>query len=128
MAKAHFIFYVKDQLKSKIFYEAVLQKSPCLDVPGMTEFQITKDSILGLMPEKGIKLLLGNTISDPELSNGISRSELYLSVENPEAYHNRALEYGAKELSPLEARNWGDLAAYCMDPDGHVLAFACRND
>ena len=29
-----------------------------------------------------------------------------------------------KELSPMGLRSWGHLAAYCLDPDGHVLAFA----
>ena len=28
------------------------------------------------------------------------------------------------ELDPLRARDWGHLAAYSLDPDGHVLAFA----
>lgn len=126
MAKAHFIIYVSDQKRSKDFYEAVLQQKPVLDVPGMTEFQISNDSILGLMPEKGIKRLLGDKIPDPEKSNGISRAEIYLTVEDPMAFHGRSLEYGGKELSGLEERNWGDVAAYSMDPDGHVLAFACR--
>jgi aminoglycoside 6'-N-acetyltransferase len=31
---------------------------------------------------------------------------------------------GATELSPVLAREWGDDAGYCLDPDGHVLAFA----
>ncbi len=31
---------------------------------------------------------------------------------------------GARELSGLEKRSWGDLAAYSLDPDGYVLAFA----
>lgn len=33
---------------------------------------------------------------------------------------------GATELSPLSMRDWGDLAAYSLDPDGHVVAFAQR--
>jgi len=45
-------------------------------------------------------------------------------VENPDAYHLRALAVGARELSPMAPRDWGDLVAYSLDPDGHVLAFA----
>ena len=37
---------------------------------------------------------------------------------------SHALAAGAKELSPMGLRSWGHLAAYCLDPDGHVLAFA----
>ena len=29
---------------------------------------------------------------------------------------------GARELSPMAMRSWGDAAAYSLDPDGHVLA------
>jgi hypothetical protein len=34
------------------------------------------------------------------------------------------LTAGAKELSAMAARDWGHAAAYSLDPDGHVLAFA----
>jgi len=124
LAKAHFIFYVSDQQRSKYFYEAVLQKQPVLDVPGMTEFEIAPETILGLMPEKGIKRLLGDKLPDPESANGIPRAELYLRVDDPNAYHSRSLEFGGKELSGMEERDWGDVAAYSLDPDGHVLVFA----
>jgi hypothetical protein len=39
-------------------------------------------------------------------------------------YHHRSIEMGAKELSGLQSRDWGDIAAYSLDPDGHVIAFA----
>ena len=54
------------------------------------------------------------------------RAELYLLVDDPIAFHGRALKAGARELSPPTPRPWGDLAAYCLDPDGYVLAFAKR--
>ncbi|PJB30817.1 MAG: glyoxalase, partial [Deltaproteobacteria bacterium CG_4_9_14_3_um_filter_65_9] len=43
---------------------------------------------------------------------------------DPGASHRRALDNGARELSPLALRDWGHEAAYCLDLDGHVLAFA----
>ena len=52
------------------------------------------------------------------------RAELYLRVPSPAASHGRALGAGATELSPLLARDWGAMVSYCLDPDGHVLAFA----
>lgn len=108
--KCNFILYVKDQDRSMEFYRFVLALQPTLHVPGMTEFQLGSDSVLGLMPEKGIKRLLGSTISDPEQSNGIARAEVYFSVDMPEKYLERASQLGAKLLSPLEKRNWGDIA------------------
>jgi uncharacterized protein len=41
-------------------------------------------------------------------------------------YHGRAQAVGAIELSALTRRSWGDIAAYSLDPDGHVIAFATR--
>ena len=125
MIKAHFIFYVKDQSNSTAFYAHVLNQEPSLDVPGMTEFALSADIILGLMPEKGIKRLLGERLPDPAAGGG-PRSELYLLVDDAQMYHQRALDAGAIELSALAVRDWGHRAAYSLDPDGHVLAFAER--
>lgn len=121
----NFILYVADQGRSKGFYSAALGLKPRLDVPGMTEFELGPGCVLGLMPEKGIKRLLPG-LPDPEKGGGIPRAEVYLTVPDPAACHARALAAGARELSPLEPRNWGDKAAYSLDPDGHVLAFAAR--
>lgn len=119
-----FILYVRDQKKSCYFYRTVLACEPTLDVPGMTEFSLGDGASLGLMPEAGIKKLLGGALPDPAGASGIPRAELYLHVENPGAYHRRALEFGGQELSSLKRRSWGDRVAYSLDPDGHVLAFA----
>ena len=123
--KINLILYVKDQARSREFYSLVLGTVPRLDVPGMTEFELAQGCILGLMPEKGIKRFLP-AMPDPETGNGIPRAEVYLTVTDPAAFHARALAAGAKELSPLAPRDWGDKAAYSLDPDGHVLAFAAR--
>jgi len=122
--RSHFIVYVRDQGKSRDFYAAVLSMEPMLDVPGMTEFQLNSESVLGLMPESGIKRLLGDSIEDPATASGIPRSELYLHVEDPEATLKKAVENGAKLLSPVQKRDWNHEAGYALDPDGHVVAFA----
>ncbi len=117
------ILYVRDQKRSRAFYEDVLGVAPQLDVPGMTEFPLD-GAVLGLMPEAGIRRLLGDALPDPAQARGVPRVELYLTVSDPAALHARALAAGAVELSPLAARDWGDDAAYSLDPDGHVLVFA----
>ena len=121
---AHIILYVADQQRAAAFYTAVLGAQPSLHVPGMTEFHLGQDCVLGLMPETGIKRLLGDALPDPASANGVPRCELYLRVDDPAACHARALAAGARELSGLAPRNWGDDAAYSLDPDGHVIAFA----
>ena len=121
---AHFILYVEDQQRSRSFYEAVLGCAPRLHVPGMTEFALSGGAVLGLMPEQGIRSLLGDVLPDPAAARGTPKAELYLVVDEPAAFHDRALRAGARELSRLTARNWGHEVAYSLDPDGHVLAFA----
>jgi uncharacterized glyoxalase superfamily protein PhnB len=124
IAKTHLILYVQDQTRSAEFYSRVFDCAPTLNVPGMTEFPLSESCVLGLMPEAGIKRLLGDLLPDPARGSGIPRAEIYLRVTDPLAYHRRALEAGAAELSPLADRDWGDRVAYSLDPDGHVLAFA----
>ena len=123
----HTILYVSDQKKSTDFYSSVFKLTPTLNVPGMTEFQLSDKHVLGLMPEKGIKRLLGEKLPDPELASGIPRAELYIRIESPESFLLRALELGATNLSPMLERDWGDRAGYVMDVDGHVLAFSEKN-
>jgi uncharacterized protein len=122
--KAHFILYVSDQKRSRDFYRAVLQIEPYLDVDGISEFELAPDCILGVMPASVIKRIIGDALPDPAQANGIPRGEIYLQIEDPQSYHDRALANGARELSPLQLRNWGEEVAYCLDPDGHVVAFA----
>ena len=51
------ILYVAEQRRSSEFYRRVLDQDARLDVPGMTEFVVGEDVLLGLMPEAGIKRL-----------------------------------------------------------------------
>ncbi|HNB21850.1 MAG TPA: glyoxalase [Candidatus Melainabacteria bacterium] len=122
--KTHFILYVKDQKSSCNFYSAVLETAPTLDVAGMTEFELSEESVLGLMPESGIRRLLGDALPDPATARGIPRAEIYLVVKDAGAYLSRAVSRGGILLGDVLMRDWGDLVGYCLDPDGHVLAFA----
>lgn len=122
----HLILYVRDQAVASAFWRAVLGRPPALDEPGMTEFALGAQTVLGLMPEAGIRSLLGPSLPDPAAARGIPRAEVYLVVPDAAACHARALAAGAAELSPLAQRSWGDYVAYSLDPDGHVIAFATR--
>lgn len=124
--KVHFILYVRDQAASTMFYTRVLNTAPTLHVPGMTEFALGQNVVLGLMPQQGIINLLGSAVGEVGQSTKIAGAEIYLVVTDPAAYHQRALSAGAHELSGLALRNWGDEVAYSADPDGYILAFARR--
>lgn len=117
------VLFVADQESSKRFYQTVLDLEPILNVPGMTEFQLGSMSSLGLMPASGIEQLLGKQ-NFPKQKILVPASELYLTVDQPQVYLDRAIRSGGKLLSPLQKRDWGDMVGYCHDPDGHILAFA----
>jgi hypothetical protein len=118
-----FILYVKDQWKSTEFYSHVLEQKPALFVQGMTEFELSDDCSIGIMPESDIKELLGEKLEDPAQAGGIPRCEIYLRRKKAEEFFQRALAQGATEISSMAKRPWGDRVGYCLDPDGHVLAF-----
>jgi uncharacterized glyoxalase superfamily protein PhnB len=119
-----FILYVRDQSASKEFYREVLSSEPILDVPGMTEFSLSENCTLGLMPEDGIAKIIAPRLPHPKTGRGIPRSELYLQVENPELLMIKAIHAGALEVSMVSKRDWGDKVGYVADPDGHIIAFA----
>ena len=121
-SEAFFIFYVSDQTKSTAFYKEILADEPILDVPGITEFRLHEGGVLGLMPIDSAKRLIGEHAFPTK--SGVPKAELYLIVHDPDAHHERAIGCGAVELSPMQSRDWGHRAAYSVDPDGHVLAFA----
>lgn len=124
MKEIEFILYVANQQLSKSFYSHILNLEPLLDVPGMTEFQLSENCKLGLMPESGIAKILNDKTPRPASGNGIPRCELYLKVSNIECYFSRAIASGAKVISEIASRDWGDNVGYISDPDGHIIAFA----
>lgn len=118
------ILYVKDQEKSTYFYEKIFRKPPDLNVPGMTSFKLSENCQLGLMPGKGIAKILAAHTPHPDEGYGIPRCELYFFVDDLDLEYQNALTAGAKLISPIAARDWGDNVCYFADPDGHILAFA----
>lgn len=124
IAEIEFILYVKDQQKSTGFYSEILGLKPSLNVPGMTEFQLSGNCKLGLMPESGIAKIICPAAPDPASGNGIPRCELYLKVNDIEKRMTSALNAGATLIDQISERNWGDTAGYISDPDGHIIAFA----
>jgi len=118
------ILYVSNQKESSIFYQKLFRCSPDLDVPGMTEFIMSDCCKLGLMPNKGIAKILNEKVPHPDSGNGIPRCELYLYVDDLKYEFENALKSGAKLISPISERDWGDKACYFSDPDGHIIAFA----
>jgi len=122
MKEVFFLLYVADQTRSARYYREVLDLEPIVDVTGITEFRLRDGCVVAVMPLASARKLLGEAVFGS--TSKVPKAEVYLVVDEPERYHRRALERGGIELSPMQKRNWGHRAAYSMDPDGHVLAFA----
>lgn len=120
------ILFVENQEESTRFYSNLFGFEPCLFVSGMSEFNLGNGIKLGLMPNDGIHRLLQPTIQHPKNANGAPTCELYLLVDDVKAIYAHANQIGAKEISPILKRSWGDIACYFQDPDGHLIAFAER--
>ena len=118
------ILFVNDQEESCHFYEQIFRTKADLHVPGMTEFVISPACKIGLMPNKGIAKILNEKTPHPELGVGIPRCELYFYVEDIEVEYNNAISIGAKLISHMQDRDWGDKVCYFADPDAHIIAFA----
>jgi uncharacterized glyoxalase superfamily protein PhnB len=78
------------------------------------------------MPENGIAKILSDKTPHPSLGNGIPRCELYILTDNISELYDLAINVGAKEVSTIQPRDWGDEVGYVADFDGHIIAFAKR--
>ncbi len=124
LLSTEFILYVADQARSTSFYRTLLGREPLLNVPGMTEFELSADVKLGLMPEQGIARIISGPLPHPATGAGVPRCELYLVVQELEVAVQQAIHAGAMEVQAAADRDWGHRVAYFADPDGHVVAFA----
>lgn len=120
------ILYVNDQESSCRFYQNIFRKEADLNVPGMVEFILSDNCKLGLMPNKGIAKILADKTPHPDKGIGIPRCELYLYVDDIQLEYDNALRNGAKLISPISDRDWGEKVCYFSDIDGHIIAFASK--
>jgi predicted enzyme related to lactoylglutathione lyase len=49
--------------------------------------------------------------------------DLYFATGELDSVHARAQAAGARNLSPIEQRPWGERSFYCLDPDDNRLCF-----
>jgi catechol 2,3-dioxygenase-like lactoylglutathione lyase family enzyme len=48
---------------------------------------------------------------------------LYFATGDLDGAHQRAVTAGARRLTAIETRPWGERSFYCLDPDGNLLCF-----
>jgi predicted enzyme related to lactoylglutathione lyase len=118
------VIFVKNQEKSRDFYMEVLGMEPFMDVPGVTEFKLDDNMLLGIMPSEGVKNMMDiKTINHWEAGE-TPKCQIYLPVDEPDEYYNRAIKAGGIGIIEGKSTPWGGYICYCMDLDGNLLAFA----
>jgi lactoylglutathione lyase len=117
------ILAVGDREASLAFYIAAFGWPTRVEVPVYAEFELPDGRGLGLYQREGFA---HNTNQAPMVvpEGAISGAEIYLHCDDLAAAIERIRAAGARELSPLAPRDWGDEAAYFADPDGNVLVLA----
>lgn len=122
--KTHFIIYVEDLSKTKVFYQLLFNLTPIIDEPGMCEYELLDGTILGIMPNTSLEKLFGKSFEKQKNRKALPQTELYFVVDNALQFHNRAIQLGASEIREFSQMDWGDSVAYSINHDGHILAFA----
>ena len=122
--KTHTILFVQNQEDSIRFYEKLLRRKPILNVPGMTEFELQENHILGLMPSENIERIIDEKMKSIQKNSDLIICELYIYVDNLDEMLDYCKAENFNVVSDLKPRNWGDRAFYISDQDGHLIAFS----
>ncbi len=117
------ILAVEDLPRARAFYQASLDWDVAVDVPVFVELVDPFGNRLGLYAIGSFERNILATSSGAPPGQ-VTRTELYLHVEEVEATIARFVAAGARPLSPLAPREWGDEAAYLADPEGNVVVVA----
>lgn len=117
------ILAVTDLALAARFYREAFGFAPHVEVPVYVEFALPDGRGLGVYQRESFAL---NTGEMPAATppGALSNTELYFHCPDLEASIQRIEAAGARKLSALAPRGWGDEAAYYADPEGNVLVLA----
>lgn len=118
------ILFVQDLPRARAFYDRAFGWEKGVDLPVYVEYRLAAGARLGLMPQANTRQFLGEALGSARPTDGCPRGEVYLHVGDLEAVLERLTALGARCTSARAPRDWGDEAAYYLDPDGYVLAVA----
>jgi predicted enzyme related to lactoylglutathione lyase len=110
-----------DVAGAKAFYEGTFGWKVVVDLPVYVEMEVPTGLRVGLYAREGFARNTGEPPALPP-SRGTTACELYLRVTDPRAALARLVARGARLLSEVAPRPWGDEAGYAADPDGNVVA------
>ncbi len=117
------ILAVEDLARSVAFYAAAFGWRQVVAAPVYAEFALAGGMRLGLYEREGWGRNTGQ--APARIGAGqLAPAELYFHVDDIDQAIVRIERAGARRLSALGPRDWGDEAAYYADPDGVVIVLA----
>lgn len=117
------ILAVEDLARAVDFYAAALELEPAVSTPVYAELAMTGGQRLGLYQRDGFGRNTGQLPARIPAGE-LAPTELYFHCDDLLTALERFQSLGARQLSPLAPREWGDEAAYFADPDGNVVVLA----
>lgn len=117
------ILAVRDLAMATSFYQRAFAWEQIVEAPVYVEFALPCGMRLGLYQRESFARNTGQLPASTSMG-AITATELYFYVEAPDAEVDRLVSAGARLLSDLSPRDWGDEAAYLADPDGNVIVLA----
>lgn len=117
------ILAVEDLPRALDFYRRAFDWEQIVDVPVYAEFKLPAGMRLGLYRRGSFGVNTGRVpVATP--AGELAPTELYFYPGDLMAAIQRLEAAGARPLSQLARRDWGDEAAYFADLDGNVLVVA----
>jgi catechol 2,3-dioxygenase-like lactoylglutathione lyase family enzyme len=117
------ILAVDDLARAVGFYRGAFGWPQVVDAPVYAELVLPGDLRLGLYQREAFARNTGQQ-STPIEPGALAPTELYFFPEDLGAAISALERAGARLLSALAPRDWGDDAAYYADPDGNVVVVA----
>jgi predicted enzyme related to lactoylglutathione lyase len=117
------ILAVEDVGAAAAFYRTAFDWALAVETPAYVEFTLQGGQRIGLYEREGFGRNTGRLPAKIP-SGQLAPTELYFYADDLDEAIARIKRAGARELSPLTRRDWGDEAAYFADPSGNVLVLA----
>lgn len=115
------IIAVSDLERSTQFYSEIFQWKLFLQEEAVTIFELPDKKHFMLYKNESFAI---NSGQQPHMvpDGSITATEFYFHTQHLEDVIQRLETHGARLLTSLSRRTWGDEAAYYSDPDGNVIA------
>jgi predicted enzyme related to lactoylglutathione lyase len=121
------ILAVPDLERATRFYREAFLWPQTVDSNVYVEFELVDNQRFGLYKREAFAHNTGQApVETPE--GYLTGTEIYFYTDDIQESISKLEKVGARRLSALQMRDWGDEAAYFADLDGNVIVLARDHD